>query len=258
MRRVHGIVLALVLVACGDTSIGSEPDGIPLPSRETAQRDSGSSTQGADDVVVPTSFALNVALTGTGKGEITSTPSGLTCTATSCTGTFPAGSDVALSAKPEAGAILGAWSGACSGTTDCKVTMSADASVGAELTTLVGTWSGSYTNTRQVQGCTFNNAGTLSAKVSLDAAAAMGTTASVDGLEIRQIPGCGLAGKSTGAAPSSAVTSTGNKLTGTWTMNVAGVGGTLAFPFTGTVSGKTFTGSWTCPTCTGTFTLTLQ
>jgi len=257
MRRVHAIVLALVVAACGDTSIGTEPDGIPLPSRETSQRDSGTSTQGAADVVVPTDFTLTVALSGTGKGEVTSTPSGLTCTANSCTGTFPAGTEVTLSPKPAAGAILGAWSGACSGTTDCKVTMTADASVGAELTTLVGTWSGSYTNTRQVQGCTFNNAGTLSATVTLDAAA-MATTANADGLEIRQIPGCALVDKRTGTAPSSAVTNAGNKLTGTWTMTISGVNGTLAFPFTGTVSGKSFTGSWTCPTCTGTFTLTLQ
>jgi hypothetical protein len=262
MRRVAGrwLALAFCLIACGNSSIGDEPDGIPLPERDPNQQDAGSQVQGANippTPPAPSSFTLSVSLTGTGKGAIASTPTGLACVGTKCTGTFPAGAQVALSATPDSGSILGAWSGACTGSAACTVTMSADATVGAELTSLIGTWSGSYTNTRQNGGCTFNNAGTLTAKVTATGAA-LATTANVDGLEIRQLSGCALVGKSTGSAPSSAVTNAGAKMTGTWTFNVAGVGGTLAFPFTGTVSGNTLTGSWTCATCTGTFTLKLQ
>jgi hypothetical protein len=135
--------------------------------------------------------------------------------------------------------------------------MNADVNVGAEFQTLDGNWSGTYTNTRQASNCTFNNAGNLNATLKSDAAA-LSTTASVTGLELRFIPSCDLAGSTTGNAPSSNVTMNGATLTGTWTFNVQGANGTLAFPFTATLAGNKLTGTWTCPTCKGSFTLTKQ
>ncbi|MCW5804125.1 MAG: hypothetical protein KIT31_17260 [Deltaproteobacteria bacterium] len=73
---------------------------------------------------------LTVSLTGGGAGTVTSNPGGLTCTATSCTGAFPVGTVVQLTALPSQGAFLG-WSDACTGRDTCAVTMDRARTVGA-------------------------------------------------------------------------------------------------------------------------------
>lgn len=196
-------------------------------------------------------------LSTAGAGTVASTPTGLTCTGTTCTGTFDKGASVTVAATPIAGAVFSGWSGGCTGSGSCAVKMDADVSVSADLVTLDGTWKGTYTNSRTVSGCTFNNAGNLDITGTLNAAA-LEHAGTIDGLELRQIPGCGLVGKTNGNAPKSSITVATDTLTGTWTFAVNGGGGNLAFPFTGKVKGKTLTGSWTCTGCTGSFTITKQ
>jgi len=60
---------------------------------------------------------------GTGSGKVTSVPVGIACTA-SCTHAFAAGTVVTLTAVPKSGSKFTGWSGACSGTGKCVVTMS--------------------------------------------------------------------------------------------------------------------------------------
>ena len=55
---------------------------------------------------------------------------GLLCAA-SCTTTWNAGQRLALTATPAPGSRLVRWSGACSGTAGCNVTVAPGASVGA-------------------------------------------------------------------------------------------------------------------------------
>jgi hypothetical protein len=77
-----------------------------------------------------TTSTLSVTRSGAGNGTVTSTPAGISCGAT-CSATFASGAVVALAAVPDAGSVFGGWSGACTGTGSCQVTLSAAASVGA-------------------------------------------------------------------------------------------------------------------------------
>jgi hypothetical protein len=261
MGPKHVIWVALLAAACGspdrggnagDDSSGDDGsldtvDGTELPPRQTSDqgRDAGAANAKA-------SATLTVTLTGT--GTITSSPAGLTCSGATCTGSFPVGTTVTLSAGPAAGGIFTGWSGACSGATTCAATLKGDATIGAAFQAIAGTWSGTFTNTRNAVGCTFQNTGNLTATVTASGTT-FSTSANMTGLQLRNVPGCNIVGSTTGAAPASAVVASGTKLTGTWTFNVAS-GGTLAFPFTATAKDKTLTGTWTCQSCTGGFTLT--
>jgi hypothetical protein len=258
--RSRATALAFVLLAaCGAPSIDDnlDPGGdVTLPERTNVPASDGGSSGGKDAAPPPpANVDVTVTLTGGGTGTVTSTPAGLTCTGTTCKGSFARGTNVTLQAAPASGVVFTAWSGACTGSASCAAIANANVAVSAELVSLDATWTGTYTNTRNAVGCTFNNKGTLSTTIKPTATAVAGTE-SVTGLELRQLPGCGVVGSTTGTAPSEPVTVTGNTLTGTWTFAVQGGGGNLAFPYKATVAGKTITGTWTCATCTGGFTLT--
>jgi photosystem II stability/assembly factor-like uncharacterized protein len=76
------------------------------------------------------SFSLNVSKSGTGDGRVTSNPSGIDCGST-CAETYDQGISVTLTATPSSESIFAGWSGACSGTVDCVVTMDDNKSVTA-------------------------------------------------------------------------------------------------------------------------------
>lgn len=61
---------------------------------------------------------------GSGAGTVTSSPSGIDCGA-SCSASFSSGAAVTLTAAPASGSYFAGWSGACSGTGSCVVTMDA-------------------------------------------------------------------------------------------------------------------------------------
>jgi hypothetical protein len=75
---------------------------------------------------------LTVVKAGTGSGTVTSSPAGISCGST-CTHKFAAGTVVTLSASAAPGSTFAGWSGACSGTGDCVVTVSAAKSVSAQF-----------------------------------------------------------------------------------------------------------------------------
>jgi len=75
-------------------------------------------------------FTLSVSLAGTGSGSVTSEPQGINC-GSGCSGTFTGGTTVTLFATPGSGSVFAGWSGACSGTGSCFVTMNATESVTA-------------------------------------------------------------------------------------------------------------------------------
>ncbi len=80
--------------------------------------------------VQPSRHTLTVSREG--NGRVTSTPSGIDCGGT-CSAQFDNG-QVTLSAAPDAGWSFAGWSGACSGTGACSVSLSSDVSVGASFT----------------------------------------------------------------------------------------------------------------------------
>jgi hypothetical protein len=65
-----------------------------------------------------------------GAGTVTSSPAGITC-GTTCEATFDAHTAVTLTAAPASGSRFAGWSGACSGTGPCQMTLDADATATA-------------------------------------------------------------------------------------------------------------------------------
>jgi hypothetical protein len=84
-------------------------------------------------------MTLTTARTGAGTGTVTSAPSGISCGAT-CSFAFNSGSVVTLTATSASGSAFANWSGACTGSGSCAVTMDAAKSVTAafSLTTTPG------------------------------------------------------------------------------------------------------------------------
>ena len=99
-------------------------------------------------------YTLTVAKAGTGTGTVTSSPAGISCGA-DCSEPYNSGTVVTLSQAATAGSTFTGWSGACTGTGACQVTMSAAKSVTATFApapntltvTKAGTGSGTITST---------------------------------------------------------------------------------------------------------------
>ena len=79
-----------------------------------------------------TSFELTVTAPAAGSGTVTSTPAGINCP-TTCTASFPSGTSVTLSETPGTNYLFSGWTGACSGTTGCSVTLTAAENVTANF-----------------------------------------------------------------------------------------------------------------------------
>ena len=91
---------------------------------------------GAYEAPVPAvTFALTVALAGAGSGSVASTPAGIACPS-DCTESYPDGTLVDLTPTAAAGSRFTGWSGDCTGTGACTVTMSAARAVTATFVPL--------------------------------------------------------------------------------------------------------------------------
>jgi hypothetical protein len=75
---------------------------------------------------------LTISKSGPGSGTVTSSPAGIDCGA-ACKAEFNSGAIVTLSAIAAEGSVFSGWSGACTGTGSCQVTMSAAKSVDAQF-----------------------------------------------------------------------------------------------------------------------------
>lgn len=67
-------------------------------------------------------YQLAVSLVGSGTGTVTSNPTGITCGGT-CSASYDHGTMVTLTATPAPGSTFEGWSGSCTGTGPCSVTM---------------------------------------------------------------------------------------------------------------------------------------
>ena len=123
------------------------------------------------DASVTATFALNsevlqVVSAGSGSGTVTSAPAGISCGST-CSHAFSYGNLVTLTAVPAIGSTFTGWSGACSGTSTCTVTMTADKSVTATFAlSHVPAGSGSGTATGTPAGISSATGKIKSAKLS--------------------------------------------------------------------------------------------
>jgi hypothetical protein len=164
-----GFLLSVTLAGTGSGSVGSTPAGIACPGTCSAKYTSGTMvtltataasgstftgwsgactgtgscavTMSAAKSVTATfnavTFQLSVTLAGTGSGTVSSTPAGINCPGT-CSTNFNSGTSVMLNPTAASGSSFAGWSGACTGTGSCSVTMSAAKSVTATFTLLGG------------------------------------------------------------------------------------------------------------------------
>ena len=144
-------------------------------------------TLGADQNVTATfttKNTLTVTEAGAGTGNVTSSPEGVSCLPL-CSSGFATGTIVTLIASPSAGSTFVGWSGACSGTGDCTVTMSSDQSVTATFAleptltvTVGGSGSGRVTSGPAGISCpgTCSSSFAPGTKVTLTATASSGST----------------------------------------------------------------------------------
>ena len=85
----------------------------------------------------PSGFTLTVSKSGTGSGTVTSSTGGINCGST-CSATYTSGTAVTLTASAASGSTFQGWSGACTGTGSCVVTMTATRDVTASFSGPVG------------------------------------------------------------------------------------------------------------------------
>jgi len=78
----------------------------------------------------PITYTMTVTRSGSGTGTVSSTPVGISCGA-DCSENFTQGTAVGLTALASAGSTFAGWSGACSGTGACNLTMDATKTVTA-------------------------------------------------------------------------------------------------------------------------------
>jgi uncharacterized repeat protein (TIGR01451 family) len=90
---------------------------------------SGDSGEASATLTLP---GVSVRRSGGGVGAVTSAPAGIAC-GKACDRVFATGTLVTLTAAPAAGSVFCGWSGACSGTGSCALTVSALHSVGARF-----------------------------------------------------------------------------------------------------------------------------
>ena len=83
-------------------------------------------------VTSPPSFTLTVSKTGGGGGTVKSAPTGINCGG-DCSQSYSSGTAVTLTATPNKTSVFDGWSGACTGTGPCTVTMNANNSVTANF-----------------------------------------------------------------------------------------------------------------------------
>lgn len=88
----------------------------------------------------PVQRTLTISGSGLGTGSVTSAPSGIGCTITAgvaagifCSAAFNEGTAIVLTVTPEGGSTLFGWTGACTGTANCTVTMNANQTAGVQL-----------------------------------------------------------------------------------------------------------------------------
>jgi uncharacterized repeat protein (TIGR01451 family) len=101
--------------------------------------------------VVPV-FKLTITKIGNGSGTVTTADGRINC-GTACTATYLSGTGLQVNETPDANSVFAGWSGACTGTSACAITMSADMTVTANFVlgeklsvVLAGTGSGSVTS----------------------------------------------------------------------------------------------------------------
>ncbi|RIK34894.1 MAG: hypothetical protein DCC55_31965, partial [Chloroflexi bacterium] len=128
------VAAGLIAGTISQASSNTMPAGSVISQSPAA--DSNVEAGSAVDLVVssgPALATLTVSRTGNGSGTVTSTPAGIDCGAT-CSADYNHNTSVTLTAAASTGSTFSGWSGACTGTGSCVVTMDAAKNVTANFT----------------------------------------------------------------------------------------------------------------------------
>lgn len=136
---VAAALLLLLLGAAVAIAVGGD-DGAPLPVAATGTGGGPAQTtpggggggSGSGSGSQPGALARRLAVEPPQGGAVASDPGGIACP-DRCAAEFPDTSQVQLTARPAAGFELAGWTGACSGTGGCTVSLDADRTVGARF-----------------------------------------------------------------------------------------------------------------------------
>ena len=111
-----------VLMSCPGVGTVAPTFTATSVSSESLDATSVSGTLTGDDVNIIAGTVITVAKIGSGSGTVTSNLSGINC-GLMCTGAFPPGTKLTLTAVAQPGDMFIGWSGACTGTSTCVVTL---------------------------------------------------------------------------------------------------------------------------------------
>ena len=173
-------------------------------------------------------FGLVVTRAGTGTGTVTSTPAGISCGAT-CSANFASGTSVTLAAAPAAGSAFAGWSGACTGTGVCTVSMTAARAVTATFNTAT-TFALSVTRAGTGTGTVTSSPTGINCGTTCSANYATGTSVTLTAVAATGSTFAGWTGACTGTA--TCVTSMTAARNVTATFNTSGTGTVCTNPIT--------------------------
>lgn len=111
---------------CQTVTIGSTVYQIPSGVFNSSHSEYTPHMYGMADVVFSqgATYALTTSKTGAGSGTVTSNPAGINC-GVDCAENYSSGTPVVLTANPVSGSTFTGWSGDCSGTGTCVLSMTA-------------------------------------------------------------------------------------------------------------------------------------
>jgi endoglucanase len=176
------------------------------------------------------SFTLTVAKTGTGAGTVTSAPAGINC-GTACSASFASGTSVTLTAAASGGSAFAGWSGACTGTGACTVSMTQARSVTANFNT-AATFSLGVTRAGTGTGTVASSPSGINCGTSCTASYANGTSVTLTATAAAGSTFAGWSGSCTGTGSCVLSMTAARSVTATFNTSGGGGGGTCANPIT--------------------------
>jgi hypothetical protein len=191
-----------------------------------------------------TSFALTVTKGGTGTGTVASSPAGISCGPT-CSANFDSGAVVNLTATPDSGSTFAGWSGACSGTGACSVTMDAAKSVSANFTANPGPFTLTVAKSGTGTGTVASSPAGISCGATCSASFANGTVVSLAATPDTGSTFAGWSGACTGTGACSVTMDAAKSVSATFNSNPPPALSSITVTPTSVIGGNSSTGTVT-------------